>query len=179
MTPPSPAPAASGRGPVVVAGVDPGLAATGYGFICGSDEGFAPVEFGTIVTPPARPEHQRLRMLYGELLRALRRHRPSVVVVEKLFFNRNARSALSVGQARGVVLLAAARAGCAVVELTPQQAKMGVSGFGRGDKAQVAYMVRQLLGLERTPGPHEADALALALSGAQICLHGAPAGAWR
>ncbi len=150
----------------VVAGIDPGLARTGYGFIAAEGERCRVLESGTIVTDSHLPEAERLRVLYAQLLGRFRRLRPELVVVERLFFNRNARSALSVGQARGVALLAAARAGVRVVEVSPQQAKLAVSGQGAGTKEQVGFMVRALLKLQGSPGPDEADALAVALWGA-------------
>ena len=160
--------AAAGWGPTggLVAGVDPGLARTGYGIIAARGGRFEVVEAGTIQTSPRQPEALRLQVLYEALRAVLERWHPETVAVERLFFNRNARSAVAVGQARGVVLLAAAQAGARVVELTPQEVKLGVSGLGAGAKVQVAYMVRQLLGLEQPLAPDAADALAAALCGA-------------
>ena len=158
----------------VVAGVDPGLAHTGYGIIAGVGDRFELLEAGTITTPPSQPEAVRLRLLYEEILAVLSRRAPRVVAVERIFFNRNARSALAVGQARGVVLLAAVQVGAQVVEFTPQEVKQGVSGVGAASKAQVAYMVQQLLSLSAPPAPDAADALAVALCGARWMVNGWP-----
>ena len=158
----------------VVAGVDPGLARTGYGIIACEGDRFELLDSGTITTSPSQPEAVRLRLLYEELLAVLGRRAPALVAVEKIFFNRNARSALAVGQARGVVLLAAAQVGARVVEFTPQEVKQGVSGVGAGTKGQVAYMVQQLLALSAPPAPDAADALAVALCGARWRADGWP-----
>ena len=158
----------------VIAGVDPGLARTGYGIIAGQEDRFEVLEAGTITTQPSQPEAVRLRLLYEQILAVFHRWAPALVAVEKLFFSRNVRSALAVGQARGVVLLAAAQVGATVVEFTPQEVKLGISGMGAGSKPQVAYMVQQLLGLSAPPGPDMADALAAALCGARWRADGRP-----
>lgn len=153
---------------LVVAGVDPGLARTGYGIIRGRPDAWELVASGTIETRAGRPVHERLLELHGALTAVLGEFRPDLVAVEQLFVNRNLRSATSVGEARGVVLLAAAQAGARVAEYPPHAIKLAVTGQGRGAKEQVAYMVRQLLRVRRPLAPDEADALAVALCAAQL-----------
>lgn len=147
----------------IALGVDPGTARLGYGLVSGDDLPQV-VDFGVLETTPQDPMPERLRQLHSGLTRLLRSYRPGVLVVEQLFFARNVTTALSVGQARGVVLLAAAQAGVPVVEYTPAQVKQAVSGWGKADKAQMQEMVRLLLGLDEVPYPDDAaDALAVAL----------------
>ena len=153
-------------GALVIAGVDPGLARTGYGIIRGAGERWEVLASGTIETEAGEPIEQRLLALYRALSELFGTHEPDVVAVEQLFVNRNRRSAIMVGEARGIVLLAAAQAAARVVELTPQAVKLAITGQGRGDKHQVAYMVRHLLHLRRPLAPDEGDALAVALCAA-------------
>lgn len=153
---------------MVVLGVDPGTAATGYGVVGEEGGRLSLLHSGCIRTSPDSPVESRLDLIFGELSGLLAAWRPDAAAVEELFFNRNVRSALQVGQARGVVLLAAARAGIPVAEFTPLEVKLAVTGYGRADKRQVQEMVRVLLGLEAPPRPdHAADALAVAL----CCVH--------
>ncbi|MEW6045413.1 MAG: crossover junction endodeoxyribonuclease RuvC [Bacillota bacterium] len=155
-------------GVMTIAGIDPGLARTGFGVIRGTDERLEVLESGTIETDASWPVEQRLLVLYRELSGLFSRHSPDLVAVERLFVNRNLRSAMAVGEARGVVLLAAAEARARVVEYTPQAVKLTITGQGQGAKQQVAYMVRHLLALRRPLAPDEGDALALALCGARF-----------
>jgi crossover junction endodeoxyribonuclease RuvC len=147
-------------------GIDPGTATTGYGLVRLTDEGeLQAVTFGVILTPPATAEQERLRMLYGDLQELFSLHQPDCCAVEKLFFQRNVSTAISVGQARGVVLLAAAQAGREVAEYTPNEVKQAVVGYGSADKRQVQEMVRTLLRLPEIPKPDDAaDALAVAIT---------------
>ena len=122
------------------------------------------VTYGAIVTPPHTPAHQRLQMLYRDLQQILAAHHPDSCAVEKLFFQRNVSTAIGVGQARGVILLAIAEAGLEVFEYTPNEVKQAVSGYGSAGKKQVQEMVRVLLGLGEIPRPDDAaDALAVAI----------------
>jgi len=148
----------------LVLGIDPGTAITGYGLVRGEGEALVLVEYGTVTTPAGEPLAARLVMLYRGLLELITQHRPDAVAVEELFFAQNTRTALAVGQARGVVLLAAANAGLPVHEYTPLQVKQALTGYGRAAKAQVQQMVRWLLHLEQSPQPDDAaDALAVAI----------------
>lgn len=153
-----------------VLGLDPGLATTGWGVVKEESRELALVDFGAITTTPDQPLSKRLQSLYRELAALIACQQPDVAVVEELFFSRNARTALIVGQARGVTLLALADAGLTVHEYTPLQVKQAVVGYGRATKHQVQQMVTMLLGLSDIPRPDDAaDAIAVA-----ICyVHGA------
>lgn len=147
-----------------VLGVDPGLSRCGVGVVDGPAGRPTAVRVGVIRTPPDAPTAERLAALHAEIVALVAAERPDAVAVERVFFNANVRTAMGVGQAAGVVLLAAAQAAVAVREYTPTQVKAAVAGHGSADKEQVAYMVRALLRLVDTPKPADAtDALALAL----------------
>ncbi|CCF82550.1 Crossover junction endodeoxyribonuclease ruvC [Nitrolancea hollandica Lb] len=149
--------------PTITLGVDPGTALLGYGVIAG-DDAVRVIDFGVLETTPDEPMPKRLQFLYAGMCRLIQSYHPDTVVVEQLFFARNVTTALAVGQARGVVMLAAAQAGVPVNEYTPAEVKQAVSGYGRANKSQMQEMVRMLLGLEDIPRPDDAaDALAVAL----------------
>jgi crossover junction endodeoxyribonuclease RuvC len=149
---------------VLVLGIDPGTAITGYGLVREDDEGLTLVRCGVITTPADQLLPQRLQAIYRGLAAIIGQHRPDQVAVEELFFSRNVRTALSVGQARGVVLLAAAEAGLPLHEYKPLEVKQTVAGYGGADKRQVQEMVRMLLNLEQVPEPDDAaDAVAVAV----------------
>jgi crossover junction endodeoxyribonuclease RuvC len=153
---------------MLVLGIDPGTATTGYGLVRSARGAISAVEFGVLRTPAGLPLPHRLVILYRALGELLQRARPDCVAVEQLYFSRNARSAMAVGQARGVVLLACAEAGLPVAEYSPLVVKRAV-GYGRGPKTQVQEMVRILLGLAAPPQPDDAaDALAVALCHCQV-----------
>ena len=147
-----------------VLGVDPGLSRCGYGCIeSGAGQG-RPVAVGVLTTPPSRPLPERLAELDREFRALLAELRPDAVAVERVFFQVNARTAMAVGQASGLVLTAAAQARCDVAEYTPNEVKQAVAGYGAAPKEQVQRMVQTLLGLAERPRPPDAaDALALAL----------------
>ncbi len=147
-----------------VLGLDPGTATTGYGVVDGEDDRPRMLAYGAIITPPDLPMPERLRLIYLAATELMQDHHADAVSVEKLFFNRNVTTALSVGQARGVLLLAAANAGVPVYEYTPLEVKQALVGYGRATKPQVQQMVKIVLGLDFTPHPDDAaDALAVAL----------------
>ena len=147
-----------------VLGVDPGLSRCGIGIVDGPGRKPTAVRAGVVRTSPDEPLAQRLRMLFEEISDVIAHARPDAVAVERVFFNNNVRTAMSVGQAAGIVMLCAAQAGIDVVEYTPTQVKAAVAGTGDADKEQVAFMVRTLLRLADVPRPADAaDALALAL----------------
>ncbi|MGE5550929.1 MAG: crossover junction endodeoxyribonuclease RuvC [Bacteroidota bacterium] len=155
---------------MLVLGLDPGTATTGYGLVRRTGNHLEHVAFGTVRTPADQPLAARLRLIYRELRSLLQTYQPDAVAVELLFFNRNVRTAMAVGQARGVALLAAADAGLTVTEYTPLQVKQAVVGYGRADKRQVQEMVRVLLAMRETPRPDDAaDALAIAICHAHSC----------
>jgi crossover junction endodeoxyribonuclease RuvC len=147
-------------------GIDPGTATTGYGLVRDLPDGSLQlVTFGTFVTPAGSPAPARLTMLYHHLKEMLLLHRPDSAAVEKLFFQSNVKTALAVGQARGVVLLALAEAGLEIAEYTPNEVKQAVAGYGGADKRQVQEMVRVLLAMPEIPKPDDAaDALAIAIT---------------
>lgn len=147
-----------------VLGIDPGIATTGIGILDKAGNKSQLVHYTAILTPAHCPLEQRLGQLYAELCGILDEYTPTTAAVEELFFNTNAKTALIVGQARGVILLAIHRYGLPVTSYTPVQVKMGVSGYGHADKRQVQTMVKQLLGLPSIPKPDDAaDALAIAI----------------
>jgi len=148
----------------VIMGLDPGTAATGFGVISVAGNRLRALEYGVIDTAAGLPLEQRLEQIHGAVAEILARHRPDAAAVESLFFNVNVRTALAVGHARGVALLACSQGGCEVFEYTPQQVKQAVVGYGKADKEQVMEMVRVLLGLAEIPQPdHAADALGVAI----------------
>ena len=148
---------------MIVLGVDPGTARLGWAVVDDEPE-LRPIDFGLITTQPTSAMPVRLRDIHLEIADLIDRFRPDVVVVEQLFFARNVTTALAVGQARGVVLLAAAQRDVDVAEYTPSEVKQAVVGYGKADKPQMQEMVRLILGLDRVPSPDDvADALALAV----------------
>ena len=147
-----------------VLGVDPGIAITGYGIIDFVGNSFTHVAYGSIQTTSDTPPHLRLCKLYNELTELIDKYHPQCLAVEELFFNRNVRTAMMVGQARGVIILAAAKSGLDVYEYTPLQVKQAVVGQGRADKRQVQFMIKIILQLPAIPRPDDvADALAIAV----------------
>jgi len=145
-------------------GIDPGLSRCGYGAIRRDGSALRAIACGVIRTPPTDDLPLRLAALHAELEALVDELHPSVVVVERVLFQVNARTAIAVGQASGVALTIAARAGVPVVHYSPNEVKLAVAGYGGADKAQVADMVARLLALSGIPGPPDAaDALALAL----------------
>jgi crossover junction endodeoxyribonuclease RuvC len=152
---------------VITLGIDPGTALLGFGVIASDGEPEL-IDFGVVETHADLAMPDRLASLYDHVAALLEEHRPDVLAVEQLFFARNVTTAIAVGQARGVVLLAAARAGVPVVEYSPSEVKHAVVGYGKADKSQMQEMVRLILGLEYPPQPDDAaDALAVALCHAQ------------
>ena len=149
---------------MLVLGVDPGTAITGYGLVQEAEGQLQAVAYGAITTPSDWALPQRLLKIYRDLTALIREYNPAEGAVEQLFFSRNVKTALAVGQARGVALLALAEGGLPVHEYTPLQVKQSVVGYGRAEKAQVQELVKLLLGLEVVPQPDDAaDALAIAI----------------
>ena len=145
-------------------GIDPGSMRTGYGCVESDGAGFRLVTCGAIAAPSGSSFPEKLHVIHDTLLRVIRETAPDCVSVENLFHSRNVRSALQLGHARGVALLAAVIAGVPIVEYTPAEIKLAVVGYGRADKTQVQHMVKLLLGLDTVPVPYDAsDALAAAL----------------
>jgi crossover junction endodeoxyribonuclease RuvC len=149
---------------VFVLGIDPGLSRCGYGCLGGDASSPMVVGAGVLTTPAEDPLPRRLAVLSEDLRGLLAEFRPDAVAVERVFFQTNAHTAMSVGQASGLALAAAARAGCEVAQYTPNEVKLAVAGYGAATKDQVQRMVQRMLGLAQAPRPPDvADALALAL----------------
>jgi crossover junction endodeoxyribonuclease RuvC len=149
---------------MVVLGIDPGIANTGYGVVCRRGGRLAALDGGVVETAAGLAPEARLAAIFTRIEELLDEHEPNAVALEELYFGANARSAFAVGQARGVVMLAAGRRGIDCIGYTPQQVKGSVCGSGRADKGQVQRMVQALLALERVPTPdHASDALAVAI----------------
>ena len=147
-----------------VLGIDPGVSRCGYGCVTRQGGEARAVAYGVITTPPSDPLPTRLGDLLGELRALVAEMRPAVVVVERVFFQTNVRTAMSVGQASGLALAVAAEAGCQVAQYTANEVKQAVAGYGAASKEQVQRMVESLLALPSRPRPPDAaDALALAL----------------
>ena len=149
---------------MIVLGIDPGTASTGYGVVAGEGSRLRVLDAGVIRTPAGDALERRLADIHAAVGELIDRHAADAVALEDLYFGANVRSALAVGQARGVMLLAAGQRGVPARSYTPQQVKAAVCGSGGADKRQVGRMVARLLGLSRVPTPdHAADALAVAV----------------
>jgi len=149
---------------VKVLGIDPGTAACGFGIVHGSGGRLRAVEYGWWETSPSEAPELRLKRIHDEVAELIGRHEPTAVALEESYVGADARIALSVGQARGAVLVACAAARVACAEYPPATVKQAVCGYGRAEKAQVQRMVRTVLGLDEVPRPHHAaDALAVAI----------------
>jgi crossover junction endodeoxyribonuclease RuvC len=149
---------------IVVMGIDPGFANTGFGVVRLEGARIAAVDGGVIEVPPDESAEKRLARIHDSVSELIRWHEPEAVALEDLYFGKNVRSAIGVGQARGVVMLAAAESGARCFDYTPQAVKMAVCGHGGADKRQVQQMVASLLRLPEPPkSDHAADALAVAI----------------
>jgi crossover junction endodeoxyribonuclease RuvC len=149
---------------IVVMGIDPGVASTGFGVVRIAGSRMSAIDGGVIEAPPGEPTESRLARIHEALTELIGWHEPVSVALEDIYFGRNVRSAIAVGQARGVVLLAAAQAGIPCFDYTPQAVKLAVCGTGSAAKRQVQKMVGSLLGLPNPPeSDHAADALAVAI----------------
>jgi crossover junction endodeoxyribonuclease RuvC len=149
---------------VIILGVDPGTAALGYGVVERNGGRLRAIDYGCLQTSADSPMPERLLAIHGLLDDLIQLHEPAIVAVERLFFSRNAQTAIAVGQARGVVLLAAAQHARPVREATPNEVKTAVAGYGAADKGQVQRMVQLVLGMKELPSPDDAaDALAVAI----------------
>ncbi|MFO7815757.1 MAG: crossover junction endodeoxyribonuclease RuvC [Halanaerobiales bacterium] len=149
---------------MIILGIDPGLATTGYGVIKKKGNSFELIDYDTITTSAEESDVDRLSNLYENLLLLINKYKPGQIAVEELFFNKNVKTAIRVGQARGVILLAGSQQGIEVAEYTPLQVKQAVVGYGRASKSQVQQMVKALLNLSEIPKPDDAaDALAISI----------------
>jgi len=165
---------------IVVMGIDPGIASTGFGVVRVSGASTHAIDGGVIESPSDETPERRLAQIHAEVEKLLGWHAPVALALEDLYFGKNARSAIGVGQARGAVMLAAAQRNVPCFDYTPQAVKMAVCGSGAADKAQVQRMVGTLLGLPRAPASdHTADALAVAICHAGHAASAPPTGATR
>lgn len=149
---------------ITIIGIDPGTAITGYGIVRETDDALECLTFGVVSTPAGEPLPKRLQTIHHGLREIISEYNPASGAVEKLFFQKNVRTAMMVGQGRGVAMLALADCGLTVGEYTPLEVKQAVSGYGGAPKEQVQLMVQRLLGLSEMPRPDDAaDALAVAI----------------
>jgi crossover junction endodeoxyribonuclease RuvC len=150
----------------LILGLDPGTATTGYGLVREEDGGnLTALEYGIIRTPAGIPDADRLVLLHERMREIIILHSPTDSAVEKLFFQKNVRTAITVSQARGVILVSLAEAGLNIGEYSPNEIKQAVTGYGNADKKQVQEMVKVLLNLDKVPKPDDAaDALAVAIT---------------
>lgn len=147
-----------------IMGIDPGVARVGFAFVDKIGHAMKAVQYGVIETPAHTPMEDRLFQIHETAMALIERYEPEIMTIEKLFFNTNVTTALNVGQARGVLLLAARQRGLRITEYTPLQVKQAITGYGQAEKHQVQEMVRRLLGLQQIPKPDDAaDALAIAM----------------
>lgn len=149
---------------MIILGIDPGIAIVGYGVIEYVGNSYKTIEYGCITTDPKYDFPQRLKIIYDEMIDIIDTYKPEDMAIEELFFNKNTKTALKVGHARGVIVLAAVNSGLSIYEYTPLQIKQGIVGYGRAEKQQIQEMVKMLLNLKKIPKPDDAaDALAVAL----------------
>lgn len=147
-----------------ILGIDPGIAIVGVGIVDKEPTSYKPVFYDAITTPAHTPLELRLLDIYNRLEKIIDQYKPDAVSIEELFFNNNAKTAIAVGQARGVILLAAVQYGIPIFEYTPLQVKQALTGYGRADKKQIQQMMKAMLGLAEIPKPDDvADALAIAV----------------
>lgn len=151
---------------MLVLGIDPGTATTGYGVVRELPNGdLEAVDYGVITTPPHTPMPERLHQLYDRIVALIARHQPDAAAVEALYFGKNVTTAITVAQGRGVILLALAQAGLPVREYKPAEVKQTIAGYGNAGKEQMQEMIRQLLRLDELPRPDDAaDGLGLAIT---------------
>ncbi len=149
---------------MIILGIDPGTATTGYGLVEEKGGKLSVIDYGVILTEPKDSAEMRLERIYDHLVDLIEEYNPDEVAVEELFFSTNVKTAMAVGQARGVILLATQKAGVPLSEYTPNQVKSGICGYGAADKKQVQKMVQMILKLDEVPQPDDAaDALAIAI----------------
>lgn len=149
---------------MVIMGVDPGFATTGYGIVKYEGNKFSPLDYGVVTTEAGEPFAQRLLKLDERISAIIDKYNPDAISVEELFFSKNIKTAITAAHGRGIVLAAAARSGSEVFEYTPLQVKQAVVGYGRAEKSQIQQMVKVILNLPDIPRPDDAaDALAIAI----------------
>lgn len=148
---------------MIILGIDPGTAIIGYGLIKKNEE-LELIKYGCIETAKSMPSAERLKKIYNQLNKLIKKYKPDIVAVEDIFFFKNLKTVISVSQARGVILLTAINSNIPISEFTPLQIKQAITGYGRAEKIQVQKMVKILLNLKKIPKPDDAaDALATAI----------------
>lgn len=158
---------------VKILGIDPGIAITGYGVVEYWGNHYKIMEYGVIRSSKTQEMPSRLNVIHKGISQLIATHQPDHMAIEELFFNKNVKTALLVGQARGVVMLSAYQQGVPIYEYTPLQVKQAVVGYGRAEKQQVQFMVKALLNLQEIPRPDDAaDALAIAICHGHFCSSG-------
>lgn len=149
---------------MIIMGIDPGFAITGYGIVKYEGNKFLAIDYGAITTASTMKLSERLLVLSDKLEELIKKYQPDAIAVEELFFNKNIKTALTVGHGRGVAILSAAKSGVEVFEYTPLQVKQSVVGYGRAEKAQMQQMIKVILNLPSIPKPDDvADALGVAV----------------
>lgn len=147
-----------------ILGIDPGIAIVGYGVVDKEGNRYKTVAYDAVTTRAHTPLEERLQLVYKGIDEIIKMYRPDAMSIEELFFNNNAKTAVAVGQARGVILLAAVQNGVPIYEYTPLQVKQALTGYGRASKSQIQQMMKSILGLGSVPKPDDvADALAIAV----------------
>ena len=147
-----------------IMGIDPGIATTGYGIIKYKANKIVAVDYGCIITSPKLSFSERLKKIHSELKKIIIRYHPSRIAIEELFFAKNVKTALKVGEARGVILLTVIQSKIPIFEFTPLEVKQAITGYGRASKQQIQKMIKILLNLKEIPKPDDAaDALAIAI----------------
>ncbi len=149
---------------MIILGIDPGTATTGFGVIKKTKKELFCLGYGAIITSPDFSDAERLRQLFNELNLVIRHYEPDILAVERLYFFKNSKTAMTVSQAKGVILLAGVKKNLPIFEFTPLQVKTAITGYGRADKSQMQKMVQVLLSLDKLPKPDDAaDALGVAI----------------
>ena len=149
---------------MIIIGIDPGYAITGFGVLEYEGNHFKLIESGSIQTKAGIPLPTRIAKIYDDMNELIEKYKPDAIAIEELFFNRNTTTAIGVAQGRGAVLIAAAKTSTPIYEYTPLQVKQGVTGYGRADKKQVQMMVKTVLGLEKVPKLDDTtDAIAIGI----------------
>ena len=149
---------------MIIIGIDPGYAITGFGVLEYEGNHFKLIESGSIQTKAGIPLPTRIAKIYDDMNALIEKYKPDAIAIEELFFNRNTTTAIGVAQGRGAVLIAAAKTSTPIYEYTPLQVKQGVTGYGRADKKQVQMMVKTVLGLEKVPKLDDTtDAIAIGI----------------
>lgn len=151
---------------MLVLGIDPGTATTGYGFVREDENGlYVAVDYGVIITKSHTPMQERLLYIYEDLTTLIKRYKPEQVAMEQLFFGKNVTTGITVAQARGVMLLAIAQMGLPLREYKPKEIKLSITGYGSADKVQMQMMMQEMLSLDEIPRPDDAaDGLAVAIT---------------